>query len=64
MSDLNATYTVAADGTLTITHRDCGQTQTVAPAWEDPESGKCGYGSDAHFCSACESNGRPSTLRY
>lgn len=63
MKTLNATYTVDLDGTLTITHTDCGNTQTVKPIWQD-DDGLVGYGSQADFCEACETAGRPAGLSY
>lgn len=49
---MNATYTSALDGTLTITHDNCGGTTTAKPIYET-EDGYVGYGSDADFCAVC-----------
>lgn len=57
----NATYTVDLDGTMTITHKQCGRTQTVKPLAVD-EHGFAYFGSDADFCLACEAEGKPAGL--
>ena len=62
-SDINATYTVELDGTMHVTHRECGNTQTVPPLVELSD-GRVGYGSDADFCLSCESAGKSALLIY
>jgi len=63
MPEINATYTVDVDGTLHITHRECGVVQEVKPVREFAD-GTCSFGSDADVCLACENEGRPATLNY
>lgn len=57
----NATYTVDIDGTMTITHKQCGRTQIVKPLAVD-EFGFAYFGSDADFCLACEAEDKPAGL--
>ena len=61
-STINADVTIAENGLMTITHHNCGQTQTVEPAAD--HGTYFSYGSAADFCDHCESNDKPAFLNY